>query len=78
MMEKIRLHFNGNKDSLNSAFLKESKNNGNIWKVLETGPLHVKVVSHETSLGYWWCGLTSFSYERVYDEIILPKELFEI
>lgn len=80
-MKKIRLHYNGgNALSLNEAFREERDSNGNIWKVVEIKESYVKVVSLSTSSGYWNCriGPAQFSYEIVRDEIILPKELFEI
>lgn len=76
-MKMIKM-INKNGDSYMESFLIENRKKGGIWELIEDGESYFKVKSNVSTPGYWECGKYAHDYEIYVEDVILPKELFEI
>lgn len=63
-----------------SDFLKEFKQKEGIWEVvkIDDNNVWVTVKSDKSFSGHWDCYARSHEWIEVIEEVVLPKELFEI
>jgi hypothetical protein len=75
--DKIKLICKDLSSTYVRAFLDEQKRKNGIWEVEKVNEYSVILKSDVPSQGSWSCSNGSHEY-YVIDEVILPKELFEI